>query len=295
VNWRAAVAGGVGVAIALPLAGLMWTLLTPKPPTLARADARVSPVLDPGQRMRLTTYRHECSSGADCESPLGCLFEARYKQSYCADSQCAADEQCPEDHVCRALATKDDGPLVRLCVPIGERSEGESCAPAPKDKEHACAAGWVCGGRNDTWCARPCRLGVPEAQCPEGFFCADTVPEPVCLPTCEAAGCPAGQHCVRFEGGVSSCAQVYGPQCQQSPCPEGRKCQVLTSPPHPGKAWMACIERCGKGLPPCGTGKVCDVWRCLPDCDPQGTEVCGEGYRCSQRWPDTPFACRPEG
>jgi Cys-rich repeat protein len=295
VSGRTAVAASAAVVMALPLVGLVWMLLRPMPPPETPAALRGSPMLNPEQRLRLTTYRRECSSGAECEPPLGCLFEVRYRQAYCTDSQCAADAQCPEGQVCRALATKDDGPRVRICVPLGERREGEGCDAAPKDQQRACAAGLVCGGRDDTWCARPCRLDAREAACPEGFFCTDTAPEPVCLPTCEGKRCPTGQQCVHFEGGASSCAQVYGANCQESSCPGDRKCQVLTSPPHPGKAWMGCIERCGKGLPACGPGNVCDVWRCLPDCDPREPDVCGEGYRCSQRWPDTPFACRPAG
>jgi hypothetical protein len=282
------------VVLTLPLVLLLWILLRPEVPVEAPTGVRISPMLDNEQRMRLTTYRRECGSHAECEPPLGCLFEARYNQSYCTDSQCITNAQCPEDQVCRNLATHESGPLVRICVPIGVRQEGESCDPAPQDKGHSCAAGLMCSGHNDSWCGRPCRPGAQAGECPEGFFCADTDSEPTCLPTCEKRGCPEGQHCVRFEEGTSVCARVYGPNCQEAHCPEGRVCRVLTQPPHPEKAWMECLERCGKGLPPCGAGKVCDVWQCLPTCDPQGPDVCGEGYRCRQRWPDTPFACRPD-
>ncbi len=294
VNWRTVVGICAGVLLSLPLLLLLWGLLRPEVPAEAPAGARISPMLNPEQRMRLTTYRRECRSATECEPPMGCLFEARYNQAYCTDSQCMTDAQCPEDQVCRNLATYENGPLVRICVPIGVRQEGENCAPAPIDKDHACTVGLVCGGHDDHWCGRPCRLGARAAECPVGFFCADTDSEPVCLPTCEKQGCPEGQHCIKFDEGASVCTHVYGDNCQQSPCPEGRKCWVLTKPPHPGKVWMECLERCGKGLPPCGAGKVCDVWLCLPDCDPQGPDVCGDGYRCRQGWPDTPFACRPD-
>jgi hypothetical protein len=293
LNWRTAGVGCTGLLLPLPLLLLLWGVLRPEVPAESPAGARISPMLDNEQRMRLATYRHECGPRVECEPPLGCLYESRYRQAYCTDSQCLTDAQCPEDQLCRALATKQNGPLVRICVPIGVRQEGESCHPAPKDKGHACVAGLVCGGRNDSWCSRPCRPGAQEAVCPEGFFCADTRPEPVCLPTCERQGCPEGQHCVQFDEGASACARVYGPNCQESPCPEGLGCWVLTNPPRPGKAWMECIERCGEGLPSCGAGKVCDVWLCLPECNPQGADVCGEGYRCQQPSPDRPFACRP--
>lgn len=281
-----------GVLLPLPLL-LLWGVLRPQVPE-APAGGRITPMLDHEQRMRLPSYLHECVSNTECEPPLGCVYESRYRQAYCTDSQCLTDTQCPEGHLCRPLATIQPGLLVRLCVPLGVRKEGESCDPSPKDKGHACEAGLICAGRDYHWCGRPCHLEARETECPEGFFCSDTGPEPVCLPTCATQGCAEGQQCVRFEEGASVCARVYGPNCQQSLCPEGRKCRVLTQPTHPSNAWMECLERCGEGLPPCGVGKVCDVWLCLPGCDPQGPNVCGDGYRCRQGWPDTPFACRPD-
>lgn len=294
MKWRMLLGACAGVLLALPLVLLLWGVSRPEGAAEFSVGARISPLLDNEQRMRLMTYRRECRSGAECEPPLGCLYEARYRRAYCTDSQCMTDAHCPEAHLCRPLATKDGGPLVRSCVPLGTRQKGESCDPSPEDQEHACAAGLVCSGRNNFWCGRPCRLDTQAVQCPEGFFCADAAPEPVCLPTCEGRGCPDRQDCVRFEEGASVCARVYGENCLQSPCPEGRTCWVRTQPPHPGEVWMECLERCGRDHPPCGAGKVCDVWLCLPACDPQGPDVCGEGYQCRQRWPDTPFACHPD-
>ncbi len=64
-------------------------------------------------------------------------------------------------------------------------------------------------------------------------------------------------------------------------------------PPHPGKVWMECVERCGEGYAPCGTGKVCDGYHCLQACDPQGPAVCAEGYHCSRRGENEPYSCQP--
>jgi hypothetical protein len=294
MKWRMVVGGCVGVLLPLPLVLLLWGLLRPEVPAEPPREGRISPMLDREQRTRLTTYRRECRSGAECEPPLGCLYESRYRQAYCTDSQCMTDTQCPEDHVCLPLATEENGLLVRICVPIGVRQEGENCAPAPRDKGHGCAAGLVCGGQDYHWCGRPCRLGDGATECPEGFFCAATEPEPACQPTCEGRTCPTGQHCTRFKEGASVCAVVYGPNCQESPCPEGQLCRVLTSPLHAGKAWMECIERCGRGFPPCGTGKICDAWQCVPSCDLQDSAACPKGFRCRQPWPDSPFGCHPD-
>jgi hypothetical protein len=292
---RHAVAGGcAAILLALPLMLLLWGLLMPEVPASSPVGARISPMLDPEQRMRLMTYRRECNPGVECEPPLGCLFEARYNQSYCTDSQCMTDAQCRENHVCRPLATKENGPLVRICVPLGVRQEGEFCDPSPEDREHACAARLVCGGHNHHWCGRPCRPGTQATECPAGFFCADTDSEPICLPTCAGRECPEGQHCVRFAEGASVCARVYGPSCRESPCPGDQVCRTLTKPPHPGKVWMECIERCGNGYPACGSGKVCDGWQCLPSCSPSPPSVCAPGFQCRQPWPDSPSACRPD-
>lgn len=294
MTWRRVIGACASMLLSLPLVLLLWGVVRPEIPAERSTRADLSPMLTPEQRVRLVTYRRECRSAGDCEHPLGCLFESRYLQSYCTDSQCLTNAQCSEDEVCRPLATKENGPRVRICIAVGVRQEGEACDPSPEDKIHACAAGLVCGGHNYTWCGRPCHPGTQSTECPEGFFCADTEPEPACMPTCEGRTCPEGQQCVRFEAGASVCATVYGPNCQQSPCPEGRLCRVLTDPPHVGQAWLECIERCGKDSPPCSAGKVCDVWQCLPGCDPQGPDVCGEGFSCSQLSPNTPFACRPD-
>ncbi|SEM98919.1 Cys-rich repeat-containing protein [Stigmatella aurantiaca] len=288
VNGRALIGMGVGVLLPLPLVLLLGTLLRPS----LSSDARVSPMLDTEQRMRLATYGRTCESSSACEPPLGCLYELRHGKAYCTDSQCLTDAQCPEGEVCRAFATGEQGPLVRICAPLGVRQEGEGCFKVPVDQQSACASGLLCGGK-DNWCARPCRLDTP-TECPDGFFCADTTPQPVCLPTCEKRGCPSGEQCIRFGEGASQCASVYGTSCQQVPCPEGQRCTVRTDPPQPGKVWMRCVAECGENHPPCPTGMICDDWQCIPGCDPQGPAICAEGFRCRQAWPDAPFACHPD-
>jgi hypothetical protein len=291
-NWRRLLSACAGVLLALPLVLLLGALLQPEIGPETPTGRRISPMLDIEQRARLMTYGRNCESSAECDPPLGCLYAFRYGHAYCTDSQCTTDVQCPEGQVCREIATKGQGPLVRMCIPVGVRQEGENCFRVPADQKSACAAGLVCGG-SDGWCARPCHLGAP-AECPEGFFCADTTPQPACLPTCERQGCPAGEQCIRFREGSSMCAYVYGTNCQQSPCSEGQLCTLRTDPPQPGKAWLRCVPECGKDHPPCAAGMVCDDYQCVPACDPQGPTVCAEGFRCRQTWPDLPFGCHPD-
>ena len=291
MNWRTILSICAGMLLPLPLL-LLGTLLHPKLEAAAPTGVRISPVLDAEVRDRLLTYKRSCRSSAECDPPLGCLYASRYRHAYCTDSQCTTDAQCPEGQLCLKLATKGNGPLVRVCVPVGVRQEGETCDSVPADQQSACADGLVCAGR-DGWCARSCHLETT-AECPEGFFCADTTPEPACLPTCEKRGCPAGQQCIRFLEGASQCVHVYGPNCQQSPCPEGRQCQAMPDPAHPGKAWLWCVQLCGTDHPPCPTGKVCSEYECVPECDPEVPAACAEGYRCRKPWPESPFGCHPD-
>jgi hypothetical protein len=292
MNRRTLLTVCVGLLLPLPLALLLGGLLQPEHRQVSLSGMVVSPMLDGEQRARLATYHRRCVSTAECEPPLGCLYEDRYRQAYCTDSQCATDTQCPEKHVCRALASQRSGLLVRACTPVGLRQEGEHCYRLPSDQKSACMEELLCGGTYG-WCARPCRLGKQE-ECSEGFFCADTRPQPVCLPTCEKRGCAMGQQCIRFDEGASMCSQVYGTNCQQTPCSGGQRCNVFADPPQPGKVWMNCVERCGKDLPSCSAGRVCHVYECITACDPQGPPVCPEGYRCRQPRPDDPFGCHPD-
>jgi hypothetical protein len=120
---RRAVALGVLVAflLALPVVVLVGYVLRPELGGASSGQRQISPMLDVEARTRLTTYKRSCQQSSDCESPLGCVADGRVGSSYCADSQCVADPQCPEGLVCRSVATLGDGPLVRLCVPVGPR------------------------------------------------------------------------------------------------------------------------------------------------------------------------------
>ena len=176
VSWRRAAAVCLSLLLPLPLVLLLRILQERELPTdTAISGTRILPMLDTDRRLRLMTYRHECMSGADCEPPLGCLFEARYNQAYCTDSQCLTDAQCPEGQFCRALATKEQGLRVRICIPPGN-GRGEFCDPAPRKKgtlalPGGCAAAIPIIGA----AARAGRASTPTG-CPTGFFCAETVP-----------------------------------------------------------------------------------------------------------------------
>jgi hypothetical protein len=283
----------VGVLLPVPLLlvlGSVWThgVRPPMP-----EDARYSPVLSSEARDRLLTYHRRCLKASDCEPPLACMGDARFFTSYCTDSQCVTDAQCPEGSVCHPLSTFKGSPLVRFCVPMGPRQEGEPCLDLPSQRASACGRGLICGGKGLGWCGRPCHKGEP-TSCPEGFFCADVRPEPICMPSCERLGCPEGQQCVLDDEGASACAVVHGTECQQSPCPDSQECRTYFSSRHPGEAWMQCIHPCDPKNPMCPDGLVCARHRCQQPCEPWKPGTCGTGYRCEQRKPDAPWICEPD-
>jgi hypothetical protein len=295
MRWRATLALIAGLLLPLPVVVLLDHVLRPNLPEVGPGGKRISPVLSSEQRERLLTYHRDCGAGQPCEPPLGCLSELRIQREYCTDSECSVDSQCPEGQVCGIAATFSGVPLVRVCLPVGVRQEGEPCFVMGESKETSCAPGLICGGRggsDDQWCGRPCQK-ADAATCPAGFFCAETVPEPVCFPTCEARGCPEGQLCLRHAEGASACAKVYGPHCQQTPCPRGGECLVWRIPERPTEAWLECVERCGERYPPCGEGLICDGFQCRTPCMAGEPAQCIKGYECRQWRPGRPYACQP--
>jgi hypothetical protein len=292
VNWRVVLGVGLGIVLVFPFAWLAWFVLYAPTQPLSPDEAKISPMLTDEQRTSLRTYHRRCSTGADCEPPLGCLYDLRFLHSYCSDSECMTDAQCPEGHVCRVLTTFR-GPWLKQCVALGIRAEGEQCYELPSTQEKGCRPGLLCAG--DGWCGRPCSKEGP-SSCPEGFFCADLEPEPACLPTCEARGCPQGQECMRSpEDGASMCAVIHGHNCQPTPCPAGHWCEDYLVPQRPGEAWVRCVQRCGKpGSLPCPPGQVCDRGSCERVCSPDQPDACGVGFHCIQMPEEGPWLCKPE-
>jgi hypothetical protein len=284
----------VGVLMTVPLVLLL--VMAQQSAWRQRAPVGISPVLSREERLQRVTYQRSCRKSADCEPPLGCLKYPQLSEFFCTDSQCITDAQCEEGKSCQAFITEGDGPRVRACITQGVRHEGEECSPLPDNREQACAPGLRC---LEGWCGRPCRLDAAEG-CPEGFFCADDVAGPVCLPTCEGRDCPEGQQCVRFptrkvSQPVTACRQVHGTNCRQSPCAEGQRCIVNHVPDRPHEVWMACMQRCGHGdEPACPDGLICVRPYCRQPCEPQVPGACGPAMRCEQLRPDERWVCRPE-
>jgi hypothetical protein len=286
MGWRLAIL--LGLLLPAPLAWLFHL-------TVAGAGAgeprraRAAPMLSTEERRGLMSYERGCATGDDCEPPLGCFTNPRAMARYCTDSRCLTDSHCPEGFVCRMMKTEGDGPPVRLCALVGVRKEGEACARMPPSREFGCERELLCQGR----CGRPCQLDAP-ANCPEGFFCRDGLEGPSCLPSCEGRSCPAGQRCVRFDEGISVCAEVHGQDCQQAPCPEGQRCFVHSPVARPGEVWMGCLVPCDAEGPACPEGLLCHSRFCRRACDPGVPDTCGPHYQCARHADTEPWTCRPE-
>lgn len=293
MNWRATIGTIIGLLLPLPMVLLLGSILRPGASAVELVHGRrVSPVLTSEERARRQTYHRDCALSSDCEPPLGCLLDTRAGAQYCSDSQCLTDVQCQDEQVCRTLSTYGNGPLVRICVPVGIRKEGEQCVEIGRDLHDACGPGLVCGGEAGL-CARPCNKDDP-SSCPENSFCTDTELEPLCLPTCEKSGCPEGQECIHYEQGASICEKVYGTNCQKTPCPEKQKCELDHETAYPSTVWMRCAQYCRKDRTSCPPGLICDNWACQPPCSPDGPNTCAEGYRCKKARPTRPWVCLPD-
>ena len=284
MTWRGVLAVVAGLLLIMPLA-LLWGILSAPGLQSTAASTGAVPVLSAEQRRRLTTYRHECETTADCESPLACLVDDRAARRHCIDSNCRTDVDCSEGFVCRSLSAEspDGKPHVRLCVAYGGQAEGQPCSKIPHSQRQACQPGLLCYG----WCGRPCRLEEP-ASCPAGFACQEGINGPACLPDCESQPCPEGQQCVHMRQGVSVCAIVSGLDCTRTPCPEAHHCNINRSVRGTvTRVGMECVRDCGEGSPPCPEGEVCDSGGCYRVCHPSHAEVCGAGRKCGfygDRW-----------
>ena len=274
MNWRKVATFTLGLLLPLPLVlaiGLVYRLDRDLSVPQSR---QISPVLSRAERAKLPSFQRACRRSEDCDPPLACLNIDGGGTSSCVDSECLNDTQCADGFVCRTLKSRDDGPLVRTCVPQGNVPEGTLCVEAPANRQGACQPGLICAG----WCGRPCQLDEP-SSCAPGSFCADSLNGPSCLPSCTVNSCPSGQQCIRSDEGISFCATVSGENCQRSVCPEGRKCTYSFSPGQ-NRVQMECVMPCDDQAPSCPMGSLCFAGACRRPCDGDGSTACGPGEQC---------------
>lgn len=222
VKWSTLIGIAVGSLLPVPLVLIIGTAILKQQAQVLHSSEKSAPVLEEGVMSSLQTFGRSCWKREDCEFPLGCLYFAGDPKGFCGGSTCQTDLQCDEGWTCQTLRTLESGPLIRTCVPVGSRKEGEACVMTLGMDGDTCVKGLRCNGG---WCGRTCELDE-SMSCPEGSFCREGLNGPSCVPTCEGRTCAQGQQCVPMEGGASVCVEVLGENCRHVPCPEGQRCSL---------------------------------------------------------------------
>lgn len=293
MKWRTLLITLLGFALPLPLAWLLYTsfLGQMKGEEVNRVlsqGVHLVPMLTLEERRHLPTYERRCESDTDCDPRLRCFWDMRAQRSYCTDSKCMSDEQCPEEFSCRFMTAENDKDVLRFCSLVGVRGEGEMCARSPSERRYGCRRDLTCRGL----CGRPCELGDP-TSCPEGFFCEEDPAGATCMPTCEGRTCPEGQRCIPWGARVSMCARVFGPDCLRTPCPSNQNCTVDHHPEVADALWTQCLQRCsGPKDASCPEGTVCYFYYCRKSCTKEDPSACPPGFTCHGR-PNEPLTCVP--
>ena len=289
MKWRTLLAALIGILLPVPAMWLLYATFSGSITNPIRTPRlNVVPMLTPMERLSVLTYGRECRTDADCDPRLRCFFSMVTQDSYCVDSRCMTDAQCPEGFTCQTYTAENDKDLLKACTLVGDRKEGEECAKFTRKRQYGCARGLLCHYR----CGRPCQLDDP-SSCPGGFFCAEgRQGPPSCLPTCKGRPCPDGLKCISRGNGVSVCARMHGEDCRKVPCPEKHLCQLLEPPQRPWELRTECRRICDKDAS-CPAGYFCHDYGCRKPCEPQAPETCGPGLTCGQHYPDDPWYCMP--
>jgi hypothetical protein len=290
MKWRTALATLVGILLSLPLLWLLSiALLAPNLGQPRSQRVNVIPMLTDLERQGVPTYGRECQTDADCDPRLRCFFSMVTHDSYCVDSRCMTDLQCPDGFTCQTYKAENGKDLLNACSLVGKQKEGEVCEAFTRRLPYACERGLLCHGR----CGRPCQVNAP-SSCPEGYFCEDDPAGAACQPTCEGRTCPEGQQCVSVGRRVSICATVHGQNCQRTPCAQGLDCNLRDYPQPVDEVWMECTPLCGLAdTPPCPQGAACESFWCRKTCTPGTSTGCDPGYTC-KRHPDDTWLCAPD-
>lgn len=286
MKWRSRLAVLLAFLLPLPLIWVLSKLLVGElnVPVARNEASRLVPMLPPDETSRLLTFARSCTGNEDCEAPLVCLRQLKWKMA-CVASTCVTDADCRSGLSCYSIAAGER--VVRMCGAPGEVAEGEFCTELPRERSWACAPGLVC---TQMRCRRPCPPQEPQG-CPAGYFCrAADVKGPVCLPTCEGRTCAGGERCVALNHGVSVCARVHGTDCQLNPCPAGQICDVSAGKAQ-GQVWMKCALPCGNQGPSCPEGLSCIGGRCRQRCTSDAPGSCGPMEVCAGFSERAPGVC----
>jgi hypothetical protein len=234
-----------------------------------------------------------CRIDSDCPAGKGCIANRETRRFECMESECEEDAHCFPGLVCRNVSRQSTGPVIRRCVPVGQRREGESCDLLFVSTAGACQEGLVC---HRGVCSTPCRLEDP-ASCPEAYACEEGSNGAACFPDCRKRGCPGGQRCKRLNDQDYQCLEQVHGECPETPCGEGERCNQRISR---GRGVFWCARLCDPiRADSCPADQVCGVGggtvsTCYRRCDPMDPDSCGPGGRCTTITEDmTQWGCRP--
>lgn len=221
MNWRRLLAVLLGILLPLPWVWLPSTTSGLNLDQQHPQPTNVVPMLTDLERQGVPTYGRTCRSDEECDPRLRCFYSGVARTSYCVDSRCMTDLQCPEGFICQTYKAENGRDWLKACSLVGKQKEGEECEAFTRRLPYACERGLLCHGR----CGRPCQPDDP-ASCPEGYFCENAPTGAACQPTCEGRTCPEGKQCISVGARASICATVHGQNCERTACPQGQHCSL---------------------------------------------------------------------
>jgi hypothetical protein len=222
----------------------------------------------------------DCRLDSDCPAGKGCIVNKETRRFECMDSECEEDAHCFPGFVCRGASRGSTGPIIRRCMPVGQRREGEPCDSLFVSSAGACQEGLIC---HRAVCSAPCRL-EDAASCPQGYACEAGDDGAACFPDCRVLGCPGGQRCKRLNNGDFQCLEQVHGECPETPCAVGERCNMRVLR---GRGVFWCARLCSPlRADSCPADQICGVGggefsTCYPRCDPMDLDSCGEGERCT--------------
>lgn len=236
-----------------------------------------------------------CQTDSDCPVGKGCVANRETRRFECLDSECEGDAHCFPGLVCRRVSRWGSSAVIRRCVPVGTRREGETCDTQFVSAAGACQEGLLCHqGR----CSLPCQLGEA-ASCPRGHNCEESDEGAACFPDCRALGCPGGQQCKALGDQEYQCLEEVHGECPETPCAQGERCNMRVSR---GRGVFWCARLCDPlRADSCAANEICGIGggappTCYSRCDPMDPDSCGEGSACTTSAEDmSRWGCIPQG
>jgi hypothetical protein len=222
----------------------------------------------------------DCRTDSDCPAGRGCVANRETRRFECMESECEEDAHCFPGFVCRRASRWETGPIVRRCMPVGQRSEGEPCDSLFVSTAGACQEGLIC---HRGVCSAPCQM-EDGASCPQGYSCEEAEDGAACFPDCQVRGCPSGQRCKRLNDGDAQCLEQVQGECPEAPCAEGERCNMRVTR---GRGVFWCARFCDPlRADSCPAEQICgvgggEISTCYRRCDPMELDSCGEGQRCT--------------